>query len=133
MRIVIGKSDLRRDTFCAGGPGGQRQNKSETAVRYTHLPTGLSAESRIHEKQGKNNDEAMRLLLKKLRDHYMEERMREAKASYDSKDDASFGRQIRSYYLCGQRRVIDHRSGAEHPRPEDVLDGELDRFLAMKL
>src|SRR5271166_3553663 len=99
FEIEIKPEELRRDTFRSGGPGGQHQNKTESGVRYTHLPTGIAAESRSERSQHKNDANALALLKAKL--IRMEEEKREAEYAkkYDEKGDVSFGNQIRSYVL----------------------------------
>jgi peptide chain release factor 2 len=118
MKIVIGKKDLRRDTFHCGGPGGQNVNKVETGVRYTHIPTSITAASCAERTQGKNQELALKVLLAKLKAHYEEERRGKEVVA---KDPPSFGHQVRSYILHGQQRVIDHRTGVSHPSPRDDL------------
>src|SRR6185437_2903205 len=97
--IVLRDDDLKRDVFRCGGPGGQHQNKTESGVRYTHLPTGVAAESRSERSQHKNDSLALALLKAKL--IRLEEQKREAEYAkvYDEKGEISFGSQIRSYVL----------------------------------
>jgi peptide chain release factor 2 len=127
--IVIRDDELKRDTFRSGGPGGQHQNKTESGVRYTHLPTGVAAESRSERSQHKNDANAMALLKAKL--IRMEEEKREAEFAkkYDEKGDVSFGSQIRSYVLQPYQIVKDLRTGHEVGNPRAVLDGEIDGFI----
>jgi peptide chain release factor 2 len=127
--IVIKDDDLKRDVFRSGGPGGQHQNKTESGVRYTHLPTGVAAESRSERSQHKNDANAMALLKAKL--IRMEEEKREAEYAkkYDEKGDVSFGNQIRSYVLQPYQIVKDLRTGFEVGNPRAVLDGDLDGFI----
>jgi len=127
--IVIRDDELKRDTFRSGGPGGQHQNKTESGVRYTHLPTGIAAESRSERSQHKNDANALALLKAKL--IRMEEEKREAEYAkkYDEKGDVSFGNQIRSYVLQPYQIVKDLRTGHEVSNPRAVLDGEIDGFI----
>jgi peptide chain release factor 2 len=127
--IVLKDEDLKRDVFRSGGPGGQHQNKTESGVRYTHLPTGVAAESRSERSQHKNDANALALLKAKL--IRMEEEKREAEYAkkYDEKGDVSFGNQIRSYVLQPYQLVKDARTGFEVGNPRAVLDGGLDGFI----
>jgi peptide chain release factor 2 len=127
--IVLRDEDLKRDVFRSGGPGGQHQNKTESGVRYTHLPTGVAAESRSERSQHKNDANALALLKAKL--IRMEEEKREAEYAkkYDEKGDVSFGNQIRSYVLQPYQLVKDSRTGFEVGNPRAVLDGGLDGFI----
>ncbi len=127
--IVLRDEDLKRDVFRSGGPGGQHQNKTESGVRYTHLPTGVAAESRSGRSQHKNDNNALALLKAKL--IRMEEEKREAEFAkkYDEKGEVSFGNQIRSYVLQPYQIVKDLRTGHEVGNPRAVLDGEIDGFI----
>jgi peptide chain release factor 2 len=127
--IVLRDDELKRDVFRSGGPGGQHQNKTESGVRYTHLPTGVSAESRSERSQHKNDANALALLKAKM--IRMEEEKREADFAkkYDEKGEISFGSQIRSYVLQPYQLVKDLRTGFEVGNPRAVLDGGLDGFI----
>ncbi len=127
--IVLKDDELKRDVFRSGGPGGQHQNKTESGVRYTHLPSGVAAESRSERSQHKNDANAMALLKAKL--IRMEEEKREAEFAkkYDEKGDVSFGNQIRSYVLQPYQLVKDLRTGHEVGNPRAVLDGGIDGFI----
>jgi peptide chain release factor 2 len=127
--IVLRDDELKRDVFRSGGPGGQHQNKTESGVRYTHLPTGVAAESRSERSQHKNDTLALALLKAKL--IRIEEEKREAEYArvYDEKGEISFGNQIRSYVLQPYQLVKDLRTGVEATNPRSVLDGGIDRFI----
>jgi peptide chain release factor 2 len=127
--IVLRDEDLKRDVFRCGGPGGQHQNKTESGVRFTHLPTGIAAESRSERSQHKNGSNALALLKSKL--IRMEEEKREAEYAkkYDEKGDVSFGNQIRSYVLQPYQIVKDLRTDYETTNPRAVLDGGIDGFI----
>jgi peptide chain release factor 2 len=127
--IVLKDDELKRDTFRSGGPGGQHQNKTESGVRYTHIPTGIAAESRSERSQHKNDANALALLKAKM--IRMEEEKREAEYAkkYDEKGDISFGSQIRSYVLQPYQLVKDTRTSYEVGNPRAVLDGDLDGFI----
>jgi peptide chain release factor 2 len=127
--IELRDCDLKRDVFRAGGPGGQHQNKTESAVRYTHLPTGIAAESRSERSQFQNDALALALLKAKL--IRQEELKREAEyaKAYDEKGEISFGYQIRDYVLHPYQLVKDKRTRHESTNPARVLDGDLDGFI----
>jgi peptide chain release factor 2 len=127
--IVLRDDELKRDTFRSGGPGGQHQNKTESGVRYTHLPTGVAAESRSERSQHKNDANALAMLKAKL--IRLEEEKREADFAkkYDDKGEISFGSQIRSYVLQPYQLVKDLRTDYEVGNPRAVLDGGLDGFI----
>jgi len=127
--IVLRDDELKRDVFRCGGPGGQHQNKTESGVRFTHLPTGIAAESRSERSQHKNGANALALLKSKL--VRMEEEKREADFAkkYDEKGEISFGSQIRSYVLQPYQLVKDLRTDHEVGNPRGVLDGNLDGFI----
>jgi peptide chain release factor 2 len=127
--IVLRDDELKRDVFRSGGPGGQHQNKTESGVRYTHLPTGVAAESRSERSQHKNDANALAMLKAKL--IRLEEEKREADFAkkYDEKGEISFGSQIRSYVLQPYQLVKDLRTGHEIGNPRALLDGNLDGFI----
>lgn len=127
--IVLRDDELKRDVFRSGGPGGQHQNKTESGVRYTHLPTGVAAESRSERSQHKNDANALAMLKAKL--IRLEEEKREADYAkkYDEKGEISFGNQIRSYVLQPYQLVKDLRTGHEVGNPRAILDGGLDGFI----
>jgi peptide chain release factor 2 len=127
--IVLKDDELKRDVFRSGGPGGQHQNKTESGVRYTHLPTGVAAESRSERSQHKNDANALAMLKAKL--IRLEEEKREADYAkkYDEKGEISFGNQIRSYVLQPYQLVKDLRTDHQVGNPRSVLDGDLDGFI----
>jgi peptide chain release factor 2 len=129
INIEIRDCDLRRDTFRSGGPGGQHQNKTESGVRYTHIPTGVAAESRTERSQVKNSANAMALLKAKL--YKLEEQKRTAafEKVYDEKGEVAWGNQIRNYVLQPYTLAKDVRTGHGTPAVFVVLDGELDPFM----
>ncbi len=129
IEIEIRDVDLRRDTFRCGGPGGQHQNKTESGVRYTHLPSGIAAESRSERSQHKNSDNAMALLKSKL--YRVEEQKRKAEVEklYDDKGEVAWGYQIRNYVMQPYTLAKDVRTGHETAQVGLVLDGDLDEFI----
>lgn len=129
IEIDIKPEDLRRDTFRSGGPGGQHQNKTESGVRFTHLPTGIAAESRTERSQHKNADNAMRLLKARLYAVEQQKRMAEVEKLYDEKGEVSFGSQIRNYVLQPYTLVKDVRTEVESAQVMNVLDGDLEMFI----
>src|SRR6185312_11154502 len=127
--IVIKPDELKRDTFRSGGPGGQHQNKTESGVRYTHLPTGVAAESRTERSQHKNDANAMALLKAKL--YRIEELKKKAETEkqYDEKGEVSWGSQIRNYVMQPYTLVKDVRTDTQTAQVQQVLDGEIDEFI----
>ncbi len=129
IEIDIRPEDLKRDTFRSGGPGGQHQNKTESGVRYTHIPTGIAAESRTERSQHKNDHMALMLLKAKL--YRMEEQKRKAEVEklYDEKGEVAWGYQIRNYVLQPYTLVKDVRTGMESSQVQSVLDGDIDEYI----
>jgi peptide chain release factor 2 len=127
--IDIKEGDLRIDTFSAGGPGGQHVNKTQSAVRITHLPTGVVVQCQNQRSQIMNRKSAMRALASKL--HQLEESKREAEFAklYGEKGEIAFGSQIRSYVMQPYTMVKDHRTEHETGNIQAVLDGEIDPFI----
>jgi peptide chain release factor 2 len=129
ITVDIQPGDLRVDTFRASGAGGQHVNKTESAVRITHLPTGIAVQSQAERSQHRNRDFAMRILRTRLFVHYREqERLKTASLSAGKKD-IDFGSQIRSYVLQPYTMVNDHRTELKIGDVHAVLDGELDPFI----
>jgi peptide chain release factor 2 len=129
IEIDIKPEDLLRQTFRSGGPGGQHQNKTESGVRYVHLPTGVAAESRIERSQHKNDANAMAMLRAKL--YRIEELKRQAEFDklYDEKGEVAWGYQIRNYVMQPYTLVKDVRTNVETAQVQKVLDGEIDEFM----
>jgi peptide chain release factor 2 len=129
INIEIKPDDLKRDTFRSGGPGGQHQNKTESGVRYTHLPTGIAAESRTERSQHKNDANAMALLKAKLYQVEEQKRRAEVEKQYDEKGEVAWGYQIRNYVLQPYTLVKDVRTDVQTAQVQSVLDGEIDEFI----
>ncbi len=131
--VEINEADLRVDTYRASGAGGQHVNKTDSAVRLTHLPTGIVVQCQNERSQHKNKATAMKV----LRAHLFERSRREQEARLaelaGEKREIGFGSQIRSYTLHPQQRVKDHRTDTETGNVEAVLDGDLDRFIRATL
>ncbi len=132
IEIEINPADLRVDTYRASGAGGQHVNKTDSAVRLTHLPTGAVVQCQSDRSQHKNKDQAMKLLRAKLYEMEMQKRNSEKQALEDSKSDIGWGSQIRSYVL-DQSRIKDLRTGIELSNTQAVLDGDLDKFIEASL
>lgn len=130
--IEINPADLRIDTYRASGAGGQHVNKTDSAVRITHEPSGIVVQCQSQRSQHKNKDQAMSQLRAKLYELEMLKRHSEKQAMEDSKADIGWGSQIRSYVL-DQSRIKDLRTGVETGNTQAVLDGDLDRFIEASL
>ena len=131
--IEINESELRIDTFRASGAGGQHVNTTDSAVRITHVPTNIVVQCQNQRSQHKNRAEAMKQLKARLYELELQKRDAEASASAASKTDIGWGHQIRSYVLQPYQLVKDLRTGVISTAPGDVLDGDLDRFMAAAL
>jgi peptide chain release factor 2 len=129
INIEIRDDDLKRDTFRSGGPGGQHQNKTESGVRYTHLPTGIAAESRNERSQHKNDAVALALLKAKLYMIEEQKRRAEVEKAYDDKGEVAWGYQIRNYVLQPYTLAKDVRTDVQTSQVHQVLDGDLDEFI----
>jgi peptide chain release factor 2 len=129
IEINIRPEDLRVDTFRSGGKGGQNVNKVETAVRITHLPSGIVVGCQAERSQHKNRDLAMKMLRSRLYDLEIQKRQAETDRLDESKLDISFGSQIRSYVMQPYRLIKDHRTKLEVGDVDRVLDGDLDPFI----
>ena len=127
--IEIKPEDLKIETFRASGPGGQYVNRRETAVRITHLPTGIVASSQSERLQGKNRENAMKIIYSKLYKLKEEEYQKELKDINKFKVSPSWGNQIRSYVIHPYKLVKDLRTNVESSDVEGILDGDLDKFI----
>jgi peptide chain release factor 2 len=132
IEIVIDPSDLRIDTYRASGAGGQHVNKTESAVRITHLPSSTVVQCQDGRSQHANKDQAMKQLKSKLYELEIQKRNSEKQDVEDLKSDIGWGHQIRSYVL-DQSRIKDLRTGIESSNTQDVLDGNLDQFIVASL
>ena len=130
--IEINPADLRVDVYRASGAGGQHVNRTESAVRITHLPTNIVVQSQSSRSQHQNRDTCMKQLRSKLYELEMQKRSASAQALEDSKSDIGWGNQIRSYVL-DQSRIKDLRTGHETSNTQAVLDGDLDAFMQASL
>jgi peptide chain release factor 2 len=127
--VEIDEADLRIDTYRASGAGGQHVNKTDSAVRITHLPTGIVVQCQNERSQLSNKTTAMRLLMSRLVELEQERREAELAAERGAAQDIGFGSQIRSYVLHPYQMVKDHRTGAEEGNTQAVLDGRIDELI----
>ena len=132
IEVTINPADLRIDTFRSSGAGGQHVNKTESAIRITHLPTNIVVQCQNDRSQHRNRAEAMSMLKAKLFELEMRKRQEEKQAQEDAKSDVGWGHQIRSYVL-DQSRIKDLRTGIEIGNTQSVLDGDLDDFIEASL
>ena len=133
IEIIIKPEELRVDTYRSSGKGGQHVNTTDSAVRITHLPTGLVASCQNERSQHKNRERAMSMLRSKLYEYELEKKRAATKKIEDSKLDIDFGSQIRSYVLQPYRMVKDHRTKVEIGDVDRVLDGDLQPFIGAYL
>ncbi|MDE2353669.1 MAG: peptide chain release factor 2, partial [Betaproteobacteria bacterium] len=132
IEVEINPADLRIDTFRASGAGGQHINKTDSAVRITHLPSGIVVQCQNDRSQHRNRAEAMAMLKSRLYEAELRKRNAEKQAMEDSKTDIGWGHQIRSYVL-DQSRIKDLRTNVEVGNTQSVLDGDLDGFIEASL
>ena len=129
VEIVLPPAELRVDTYRSGGKGGQNVNKVETAVRITHLASGIVVQCQNERSQHKNRELAMKVLRSRLYELEVEKRQAETRKLDETKRDISFGSQIRTYTLQPYRLIKDHRTKFEMGDVDRVLDGDLDPFI----
>ena len=132
IEVEINPADLRIDTYRASGAGGQHINKTDSAVRITHLPTNIVVQCQNDRSQHRNRAEAMAMLKSRLYERELRKRQDEQQKLEDSKTDIGWGHQIRSYVL-DQSRIKDLRTGVEIGNTQAVLDGDLDVFIEASL
>ncbi len=133
IQVEILDKDLKVDTFRASGAGGQHVNKTDSAVRFTHIPTGIIVACQQERSQHKNRAKAMEMLRAKIYEMELKKREDAAAAVEAGKSDIAWGHQIRSYVLQPYQMVKDVRTGVETSQTQDVLDGDIDRFLQASL
>jgi len=129
IEIKIEEKDIRVDTYRAHGAGGQHINKTDSAIRITHFPTGLVVACQNQRSQIKNREKAMQILKIRLYELELDKRRQSQEKRYDEKGDIAWGNQIRSYVFMPYQLVKDHRTGVEVPQVDKVMDGELDDFV----
>ncbi len=129
IHVDVKQEDLRIDTYRSGGKGGQHVNTTDSAVRITHIPTGIVVQCQNERSQHKNREKAMKMLRSRLYEHELEKKRAESKKLEDSKLEINFGSQIRSYVLQPYRMAKDHRTKVEVGDVDKVLDGYLEPFL----
>jgi peptide chain release factor 2 len=132
FEIEVNPTDLRIDVYRASGAGGEHVNRTESAVRITHMPSGIVVQCQNDRSQHKNKDQAMKQLRAKLYELEIQKRSAEQQAVEDAKSDIGWGSQIRSYVL-DQSRIKDLRTGVEVGNTQAVLDGDLDQFIEASL
>lgn len=129
IEVEIRPEDLKIDTYRSSGAGGQHVNKTESAIRITHLPSGIVVSCQTERSQFQNKDYAMKMLRAKLYELYREEQMSKMAAIKGTQLDIAWGSQIRSYVFCPYTMVKDHRTNVETGNVQAVMDGELDMFV----
>lgn len=129
IQIEVKEEDIRVDVFRASGPGGQHVNKTSSAIRITHMPSGIVVQCQNEKSQHRNRESAMKVLKARLYDLEIKKQQAMRQAEYESKDAIGFGSQIRTYTLQPYRLVKDHRTNSEAGDVDRVLDGDIDNFI----
>lgn len=129
IEVEVKQSDLRIDTYRASGAGGQHVNKTSSAVRITHLPTGIVVQCQNEKSQHRNRDIALKILRARLYERERRAQQAKQQEAHDNLDEIAWGNQIRSYVMQPYRLVKDHRTNFEKGNVDGVLDGELDEFI----
>ena len=129
VKVEINEKDLRIDTYRSSGKGGQHVNVTDSAVRITHIPTGIVTQCQNERSQHRNRDMAMKVLRARLYDRMLREKQEKFEALHDGKKEIAWGNQIRSYVFQPYRMVKDHRTKLEIGDVDRVMDGDLDRFI----
>ncbi|MCI5144917.1 MAG: peptide chain release factor 2, partial [Candidatus Electrothrix sp. AR3] len=129
IEININEKDLRIDTYRASGAGGQHVNKTDSAIRITHLPTGIVVQCQNERSQHRNKDMAMKMLMARLYEKQQQEKVQAQENLHGDKKEIAWGSQIRSYVLQPYRMIKDHRTSMEEGNVDAVLDGRLDPFI----
>jgi peptide chain release factor 2 len=130
IEIEINPADLKVDTYRASGAGGQHVNKTDSAVRITHAPSGIVVQCQSQRSQHQNRDKAMQLLKSKLYEAEIAKRTEAKQSAEAAESDISFGHQIRSYILHPYKMVKDHRTSIDVHNPDKVLDGDIEKFIS---
>jgi len=129
ITVEINEDDLKIDTFRSSGAGGQHVNKVSSAVRITHIPTGIMAQSQSERSQFRNKENAMKVLKSRLYQHYKEKEEEKLSEAESEKKKIEWGSQIRSYVFHPYNMVKDHRTGVETSNAQGVMDGDIDQFI----
>lgn len=129
IQIDIKESDLKIDTYRAGGKGGQHVNKTDSAVRITHLPSGIIVQCQNERSQFKNKQVSLKILKAKLYERERQKKAKKIESAYEAKKEIAWGSQIRSYVLHPYSMVKDHRTDYETGNSQAVLDGKIDNFI----
>jgi len=129
IEVEVNEDEIKMDVYRSSGAGGQKVNKTSSAVRLTHLPTGIVVACQIERSQHRNRDTAMKMLKAKLYDIELKKKEEELNQQRDGHQDVAWGSQIRSYVLHPYQLIKDHRTGAETGSVQKVLDGDLDLFI----
>jgi peptide chain release factor 2 len=129
IEIDLKEGEMRVDTFRSGGAGGQHVNKTDSAVRLTHLPTGIVVACQSERSQHANRHKALKLLRARIYEFVQDQKRQEMEKFYGEKGEIAWGRQIRSYVLQPYTMAKDHRTGVEIGNVMDVLEGNLDSFI----
>ena len=127
--VIINPQNLKIDTYRSSGAGGQNVNKVETAIRITHIPTGIAVAVQSERSQGQNKEKAMQVLISRLAQKMEEAKIKELSELKSEKREIEWGSQIRSYVLNPYQMVKDHRTGIKSSQPDKILDGDLDKFI----